>query len=100
MLKTVENKAEGTQAEITAHEKGFAVGLRDTDSGIKLPNVRIFPMYSDAVEHAYKIANVEMPFEEEIQAILGNWNDEERMAEIHAEARMEEEREAAIARGR
>jgi len=58
MLKIVRNDEEGTQAEITVHEKGFAVGLRDNDSGIKLPQIRIFPVYVDAVAYAYRIANV------------------------------------------
>jgi len=62
MLKKITNEAEGTQAEIRVHEDGrFVVVLRDTDAGINLPMIKLFPVYVDALAYAYKIANVPMP---------------------------------------
>ena len=53
LLKTVKNEKYGIQTEITAYYKGgFTVGLRDLDSGIRLPEAKVFPEWADAVNAA------------------------------------------------
>lgn len=51
-MTTFENEELGIRAELTEGDKGFHVGLRDTDSDETLGVVRCFPKREDAVEYA------------------------------------------------
>ena len=64
VFTTADGRSE-TEAHITAHPQGFAVSIRDADSGEYLPTVRIYPAEAQAVAYARAVLNLP-PVTEEI----------------------------------
>ena len=54
-MKTFNNIEYGIEAQVTAHSKGFAVALLDTDANEFVNEVRIYPNEADAVAYAQKL---------------------------------------------
>lgn len=52
---------QGERADVMPHRQGFAVLVRDTESGKTLPTVRIFPKIELAERYAEKIMRGESP---------------------------------------
>jgi len=56
IIATVENTADGIAADVAKIATGYAVALRDLDSGEVLDTVRIFPTQAQALVYAQQIA--------------------------------------------
>lgn len=53
------NKIDGVEAHVTKHEKGYAVTLKDSDSGEYIPSISVCPTLGQAIVKAKKIVNYE-----------------------------------------
>jgi hypothetical protein len=54
-MKTFKNNEYEIEAQVTAHSKGFAVALFDTDAGEFVNEVRIYANEADALAYAQKL---------------------------------------------
>jgi len=55
ILNTFANVEAGIESYVTYHDRGFAVSLKDVDSGEFMDIVNIYPKIEDAVAYAKKI---------------------------------------------
>lgn len=55
ILQTFTNEFSGMQALVSANIKGFAVALKDLDSGETLPTIAIFPTLDRALAWAKEV---------------------------------------------